>query len=163
MPPRDEIDHFVRAEPADVEAAVQVATLGRDEHVGLDLRVLLEQSVEVLFAQPQQFHVRLGHHRRRAPTPVEQRRLAEVVAGNQHGDQPVLAAHLAHHFDTPPVDDVKGLALLVLREDGLPGGAPFRLELAGDLQDLVVLETLEDMDGLQPPEIGFRILHRRGL
>ena len=56
-----------------------------------------------------------------------------------------------------------GLALLVLREDGLPGGAPFRLELASDLQDLVVLETLEDMDGLQPPEIGFRILHRRGL
>src|SRR5947209_20538015 len=64
----------------------------RQELVG-QVGHLVDDARELALAEDQDFHVVLGDDRRRAGAPVEQRQLAEVLAGAELGDLPLAALH----------------------------------------------------------------------
>jgi len=70
-----------------------------------------------------------------------------------------LAPYIAQHFGLPAMEDVKELAFLALLEnDGLRREF-LPLQLASDLQNLIVGQALEEVDGLQARQVGLGVVH----
>ena len=107
--------------------------LPRDAGVGLDDRAELPERHRV------GLHVRVGGDGCRARALVDQRDLAEVVAGAERG--PVLAVH--GDLRVPLADDEEAGAALTFARDRVAGGVVPLLERVGDPLEVALLEARE--------------------
>lgn len=160
MPPGNEVDDLILAQPFEVCGPCQPAALDRDLKVRPEFFVLIQQEIEIVTGEEQQLSVIFRCDGGGAVAVFEERLLAEVIPTVKDADPSLTLLSSGYSdFNLSSEDHVKTIWRICAFEDHRPGGGGPVLKFDRNAGQLILIQPIEEMNLIEQDDTRLDIAH----